>query len=393
MTMNCTDCGCALSVHEAGWCYGVCTISHQCRHEPQVFKIVDDTPRKPRVVVAYGTRPERIKLESVARELRALGVEVVEWCSGQHDAVRGENGQIGGSWGGGLTWGIASTMDGFENALRIHEPAAVVVQGDTATAFACAQAAFLARVPVAHVEAGLRTYADEPWPEEAFRRQIAAVARWHFAPDVIAAQNVANEIDGHDPDGSSWTPKGLAQLGIHVTGNTVIDTLPREPFRVLVTLHRRENWGRRIESALSVLAAFGDHRVNENVCVRVIRHPNWQAQNLVLPAVYSDGFDYKEPVNREKMLEWLQYADLVVTDSGGLQEEAAHFGVPCIVLRTATERTALQRLGAVEIVDPDATSALRAALERELAKRRAYGDGSAGRQIAEILTRELSREP
>lgn len=330
--------------------------------------------RMPRVAVAFGTRPERIKLEPVTRELQAHGLDVVEWCSGQSRDLVASNGagMRAELWQGGVTQGIAHVLCEFRDWLEREKPHAVVVQGDTATAYACAQAAFLAEVPVAHVEAGLRTYASEPYPEEAFRRQIGAVARWHFAPDEYSAGNLLFE--------------GVEHSCIHVVGNTVIDTLPAKPFRVLATLHRRENWGVRIIDALGVLNGFKES--NERVKVRVIRHPNWRAWDTEGQCEMT-SLEYIPPVGRDDLLAMVQRADLVVTDSGGLQEEAAHFGTPCLVLRTSTERVALERAGAVELVHPDEPEQFRYSLEGELAKRRCYGSGDASRKIAEVLAKEL----
>jgi UDP-N-acetylglucosamine 2-epimerase (non-hydrolysing) len=335
-----------------------------------------------RVIVAYGTRPEQIKIEPVAVELERRGVEVLQWYSGQSkDLIEGCDPDI--HWKN-LHEGIGRNIYSFSVWLEEQAPVDVVmVQGDTATAFACAQAAFLARIPVAHVEAGLRTYADEPWPEEAFRHQIAAVARWHFCPDKDAAQNIIREM-GHHP--GKWADN-YDQLGIFVTGNTVIDTLPQAPLRVLVTLHRRENWGDRIRNALWHLEQFM-HDNYPDVWITVIRHPNWRAQG-VEPHV-STLLNITDPMPREYLLDYLQSVDLVVTDSGGLQEEAAHFGIPCLVLRTSTERVALERTGAVTMIHPDNPAALRDALDRVLARRRCYGDGDAAEKIAEILAKELA---
>lgn len=351
---------------------------------------------KPKIVVAYGTRPEKIKLTSVISALRAEGVDVVEWCSGQsrdfmkltYEAMRPD---------GTLESLIANILKWFPE--YFDGASAVVVQGDTATAYGCALAAWLRGVPVAHVEAGLRTYQHEPFPEEGFRRMIAAMARWHFCPDRDAALNVLHEQGYHHTNAQDWeafddeVQNYLFATGVHVVGNTVIDTLPREPFRVLVTLHRRENWGERITNALGVLREFADK--NAGVQVKVVEHPNWDVWAGWLPEAGSGPDDnwlcYVDPKEHDEMLDEIRMADLIVTDSGGLQEEAAHFGVPCLVLRKATERKALEQLGAVRLIDPDEPNALPSALRQELAKRRAYGNGTAGKKIARILMEELRR--
>lgn len=327
----------------------------------------------PRVIVAYGTRPERIKLEPVVNALNASGVTADWMFTGQSKDLVSAHMPVMGQWEQGLVTGIAETMRHAERYFNEARPDACIVQGDTATAFACAQAAFLARVPVAHVEAGMRTYADEPWPEEAFRRQIAAVARWHFAPDRYAAENLEAE--------------GAIAGSVFNVGNTLIDTLPPAPFNVLATLHRRENWGARRQRALRELVAFG-HAHGANV--RIIRHPNGTADYDAELTPLEQNEWLAPPMEHADLLDSIRDAALVVTDSGGLQEEAAHFGVPCLVLRTSTERVALERTGAIELIDPDNPGALRSALERAVARRHCYGAGDASARIADVLARDLT---
>jgi UDP-N-acetylglucosamine 2-epimerase (non-hydrolysing) len=361
-----------------------------------------------KIVVAYGTRPEEIKLEPVVRALRERGADVRMWFSGQSPdlASKAEKGALETRWDLGLHAGIKGVIDEFTNFIWFgfradEKPNAVIVQGDTATAFACALAAWLQRVPVAHVEAGLRTYGPEPFPEEGFRRMITAMARWHFCPDVDAALNVLREIGQEiwtrevcedawfsfrTPD-ETWGQFFARNFDVFVVGNTIIDTLPREPFRVLVTLHRRENWGRRIREAIDRLESFASD--NPEVEVTIVKHPNWKVwggQDLEGRA----NVRYIEPIqDHGEFLEKLRGADVVVTDSGGLQEEAAYFGIPCLVVRKYTERVALLRNGAVRLVDPDDPEELRYALDVLLDGRRAYGDGRAGERIAEILVKEI----
>jgi UDP-N-acetylglucosamine 2-epimerase (non-hydrolysing) len=258
-------------------------------------------------------------------------------------------------------------------------------------------AAFLSEVPVAHVEAGLRTYASEPFPEEALRRMIACVAKWHFCPDKYALGNIGREVGGGtmihqcDVGGIEYYNKDFKG---YVVGNTINDTLPKHPFRVLATLHRRENWGKRILDAIEILARFA---ADDKTEVFITKHPNWR--RFMSEAVYSDLGPapdtlcyYQEPADRETFVKRMRGADLVVTDSGGLQEECAFLGIPCIVFRTATERTALLENGAIELVHPDRPEALRAALDRHLQRRYTYGRGDTSEKIAKILMEELSNE-
>lgn len=340
-----------------------------------------------KIAAVFGTRPERIKLEPVVAALEERGVEVVWIFTNQSPDLVEAVDDDETAWEGLAEWsnlnhGLREALVLVQNVLEDESADALLVQGDTATAFAGAVAGFLAEVPVGHVEAGLRTYRREPWPEEAFRGAIARFARWHFCPDRDSYLNLVDEGVGRLDN--AWT-----------TGNPVIDTLPQKPFSVLVTLHRRENWGRPINRAIDNLYYFVTE--HENVRVDCIRHPNWGSWGRPADpdwdaAAALDGLIFHEPVDHDEFLEMMQNSDLVVTDSGGLQEEAARFGVDCIVYRSETERTALRDAGAVSVVDPSEPEKLAQALREAHRKRFCYGYGDAGEQIAEILVRELEPE-
>lgn len=342
----------------------------------------------PRILVCHGTRPEWLKLRPVANALGKWGAVVREWCSGQSkDLVEASDPRM--KTDGSLDSLIASVLDWFPT--QFDEVDCVVVQGDTATAFACALAAYLQEIPVAHVEAGLRTYADEPRPEEAFRGMIARLATWHFAPDEDAAENICREMNRadtphfHNAIPPIWGNEFCREANVWVVGNPIIDTLGKQPFRVLATLHRRENWGRRIAEAIRVLDEFNRQ---DGVEVYIVRHPNWEAHldPAEMPDLYFRAID---PVKHDALVDRIRSADCVVTDSGGLQEEAAYVGTPCIVVRTATERTALVRNGAVRLVDPDKPDVLHRLLVEQRERRTAYGTGDSGDTIAKILVSEL----
>jgi UDP-N-acetylglucosamine 2-epimerase (non-hydrolysing) len=326
-----------------------------------------------KVLVCWGTRPEKIKLEPVCRALAERGAEVRTFETVQSpDLLQGVQ-AAGVNWSN-LSVGISSTLQSLRLFLQGWRPDVLLVQGDTATTFACALGGFLEGIPVGHVEAGMRTYAAEPWPEEAFRRMIAPLARWHFAPDCDAADNVENEG---------------ATVGVHVVGNTLIDVLPKQEFRVLVTLHRRENWGKRMVRALAQLD-LAAKKLPSAPLICVITHPNWKKALEGVDWVEKwSGLSFSEPLPFQEFQEALRGATAVVTDSGGLQEECAHFGIPCFVFRTSTERTALQGSGAIQLIDPDNFYALYQALTQLSARRTAYGDGTASQKIADILTKEV----
>lgn len=281
--------------------------------------------------------------------------------------------------------------------LRLPEaPDLLVVQGDTSSALGAALAGFTAGVPVAHVEAGLRTHDPEcPWPEEEYRTAIDAQAELLFAPTTTAASNLRSE-------------KVAGQ--IHVTGNTGIDVvlaveagLPprsrdvRRP-RVLVTCHRRESWGEGLGSIAAALLQLARDEIAE---IHFVLHPNPYVAGRMRALLGGEGnVTLLEPCGHLELLDRMRHCDLVLSDSGGIQEEAPALGVPLLVLRDKTERpegvasgnailvgTSAERI--VEMTrcllgNPQAMAAM---------SRRAlpYGDGHAGPRIAEIIAQWLRK--
>jgi UDP-N-acetylglucosamine 2-epimerase (non-hydrolysing) len=277
-------------------------------------------------------------------------------------------------------------------------PAAVVVQGDTTTSLAGALAAFWRRIPVVHLEAGLRSGdLDSPFPEEANRRLVAQVAALHLAPTPMAAMNLLDE--------------NIATGDVLITGNTVVDaTLAvagrKLPFEnaavaqaragsdkrlVLVTAHRRESWGQplnRILAAVAVLIAnFPD------IEVILPTHPNPAVRQQVEAALGGlERVTITDPLPYPDLSRLLSEAYLVLTDSGGIQEEAPSFGVPVLVLREVTERVESLDAGCAKLVGADADTIVREAsllldsrLRRDAmtAGGNPYGDGLAARRAAQ----------
>lgn len=346
--------------------------------------------------MVVGTRPEAIKIAPVVLALRAGGAAVRLCATGQHSTMAAE----------ALSWfGIApdlclgpqpadldglcgSLLTGIGAALAAERPQRVIVQGDTISALAGALAAHHHRLPVAHVEAGLRTgNLAAPWPEEGNRRLIATLADLHFAPTETAAAALKAEN----------VPAGA----IHVTGNTGIDALnwmraqQEEPAFVpdgrkliLVTCHRRESFGAglaRVAEALNVLAQRPD------VIIALPLHPN-PAVRAALGGLA--GLRLLAPLAYPAFVRWLAAAHIVLTDSGGVQEEAPALGVPVLVLRDTTERPEGIAAGTARLVgtctrriiaetsrlldDPAAHAAMSRAHSP-------YGDGHAAQRIATVL--------
>ena len=362
-----------------------------------------------RILSVIGTRPEAVKMAPLIRELAAReGVESLCCVTGQHrELLRGmldafslcpdrdldimEEGQT-------LSEITARTLRGMDAVLEELRPDLVLVQGDTTAAFAGALSAFYHRVAVGHVEAGLRTgerYA--PFPEEMDRRMVSALAELHFCPTEGNRQNLLRE--------------GIAG-NIFVTGNTVIDALHttvREdyvfqeerlrslPFGekriLLVTCHRRENWGKPMEDIFAALRQISAEHPDTEIVYPV--HPNPAVRDTAKRLLGDvPGISLLPPLGVTDMHNLMARSFLVLTDSGGLQEEAPALGKPVLVLRTVTERPEAVKSGTVRLagVETEKIAALTdellnddAAYERMARAVNPYGDGHASARIADAI--------
>jgi UDP-N-acetylglucosamine 2-epimerase (hydrolysing) len=361
-----------------------------------------------RILVALGTRPEIIKLGPVCRALARAGADLDVFWSGQHVELAAglldffaitvtQNGSdIMAEPGLAGKFGLMSQQ--IEHLLRTRRYDWIVVQGDTATAAAAAAAGFMNRVPVAHVEAGLRTGdLSSPWPEEFNRRVIGLAAALHFPPTAQARANLLRE--------------GVPPETVLMAGNTVVDALlyarektgasyrpidpdvaalPKDKKLVLATLHRRENIGTPLRSvlrALRTLAGDGDKLIALPV------HMN--------PQVRADVVEALGNVENVRLLKPLQYPDFVhllgrawtvVTDSGGIQEEAPTFGLQILITRESTERPEVVEAGFGTLVGSDydaIVSGVRrltaGGAPQRLARPNPFGNGDAAAQIAASL--------
>lgn len=306
-----------------------------------------------------------------------------------------------------LTDITANVLLGLRKIFRDWRPDRVLVHGDTTTTLACSLAAYYERIPVAHVEAGLRTgdiYA--PWPEEMNRRIAGAIATLHFAPTATARDNLLRE--------------GGAPETIHVTGNTVIDALlavvkkvrgdgalalslqQRFDFLVpgrrlvLVTGHRRENFGAGFESICQAIRKLSA-RDDVQIVYPVHLNPNVQEPvRRILGAC--DRVHLIEPLDYLPFVYLMNRADLLLTDSGGIQEEAPSLGKPVLVMRTTTERPEAVAAGTVRLVGTDVSTIVSSVNEllddaqeyrRMSVAHNPYGDGRAADRIASILTQTV----
>ena len=286
----------------------------------------------------------------------------------------------------------------IEEVLEREKPDIVLVHGDTTTTFTAALAAFYQKIPVGHVEAGLRTYDKySPFPEEMNRRLTSQIADIHFAPTEANRENLNRE--------------GISK-GVYVTGNTVIDafkTTVRENYEfhnetlrglmtggkmlVLVTAHRRENWGKRLEQICAALKELAEIYPDMEFVYPV--HLNPAVQETVYGLLSGiERVHLTEPIDVEDMHNLMSRSYLVLTDSGGLQEEAPAFGVPVLVLRTETERPEAVEAGTVRVIGVEKESIVSAV--KELAENKQvyddmaraknpYGDGKASERIVKHL--------
>ncbi|MBG0560881.1 non-hydrolyzing UDP-N-acetylglucosamine 2-epimerase [Actinoplanes aureus] len=358
-----------------------------------------------------GTRPEAVKLAPVALAMREAGlVKPILLASGQHPAMVTQalaafdlepdiTLQVERSSGSQAEL-LTAMIRELDELWSVRTPAAVIVQGDTTTSLAGALAAFWRRIPVVHLEAGLRSGdLESPFPEEGNRRLVAQIASLHLAPTPLAAMNLLDEK--------------INPADVLITGNTVVDaTLAvagrKLPFEntllaardehknstgrlVLVTAHRRESWGEPLDR---ILAAVKDLIARyPDIEVVLPSHPNPAVRAQVDAALAGvERVTVTEPLPYPDLARLLSEAYLVLTDSGGIQEEAPSFKVPALVLRDVTERVESLHAGCAKLVGSDtetivmeASALLDSRVRRDAmtAGGNPYGDGLAARRTAQ----------
>ncbi len=339
-------------------------------------------PRRPqRIAVVVGTRPEAIKLAPVILRLdEATWAEPAVITTGQHDDVVVETLAYFGlrphialenDWDGGSLPGLTAVLvQELGETLRASNWDAVIVQGDTSSTFCAALAAFYAEIPVVHVEAGLRSgNAHSPFPEEGHRRLLVAITSLHLPPTSESCTNLHLA--------------GVAEEQLLTTGNTVIDAVVEANRRpcasaggllpvvrsadspvVLVTAHRRENWGRPLRSISRAVSELS--RRNPHVRFVVAAHMNPEVRSTVESGLHGlENVSLPGPVPYGPFSHLLARAHLMLTDSGGIQEEASAFGAPVLVMRDATERVEGVRRGIARIIGTDRCTIV-ATVEEEL---------------------------
>jgi UDP-N-acetylglucosamine 2-epimerase (non-hydrolysing) len=363
-----------------------------------------------KVLVVFGTRPEAVKMAPIVLELRKYKREIktVVCATAQHrhmldqvlsifrikpdidlDLMR-ENQT--------LTTITVRTLEKIQDVLKREKPDVVLVQGDTTTAMAVGLESFYQKIPVGHVEAGLRTYDRfNPYPEELNRRVLSALAEYHFAPSKKAVEAVRKE--------------GADKRKIFLTGNTSIDALlhilrdkkraaPPVPVKgklILVTAHRRESFGRPFENICRALLRIAQANKDVEIVYPVHLNPNVRKPVFDLLS-RCERIHLVEPLEYDQFAVMMDRAYLILTDSGGVQEEAPALGKPVLVMRDTTERPEVVSAGAAKLVGTDTGSIVRN-VERLLRDRKLYasmsravnpyGNGAAARKIVAVLRRRL----
>lgn len=372
-----------------------------------------------RYLLVFGTRPEAIKMAPLVRALSDaashVDIDVRVCVTAQHREMLDHVLQLFEIEpdvdlnlmrpGQDLTDITAHVLTSMRSVLRDMRPDRVLVHGDTTTTFAASLAAYYERIRVGHVEAGLRTgniYA--PWPEEMNRKLTGAIADAHFAPTASARDNLLRE--------------GVSEQNIFVTGNTVIDALldvahriredeqladelaSRFPFLrsdrrlILVTGHRRENFGEPFERLCRALATLAS-RDDVQIVYPVHLNPNVQEPvRRILGGLSSDAVSLIDPVDYVEFVYLMTRAHIIITDSGGVQEEAPSLGKPVLVMRETTERPEAVAAGTVRLVGTDEERIVAEATQlledeehyrRMSEARNPYGDGQAAARIVNAL--------
>jgi len=372
---------------------------------------MDPMSDKAQIVCVIGTRPEAIKMAPVIRALR-----MSDWAQCSVVATAQHRGLLDQTLaqfeivpdidldlmteGQSMVELTSRLLPTLATAIDRLGAKAVLAQGDTASVFAAALVAFYAQIPFGHVEAGLRTNdLAQPFPEEGFRQMVARLSRWHFAPTESAAANLRRE--------------GIAEAAIHVTGNTGIDSLMEVAARtkasglasgvperrlILLTAHRRESFGRPMAGIFSAVRQVADSYPDVDVLYPV--HPNPNVKSMAVEMLGAHPrIVLCEPMDYLEFVRTMAKSYLILTDSGGIQEEAPALGKPVLVLREQTERPEAVDFGVARLVGTDRGLIFQEVARllddperyREMAVGRSpYGDGFAAPRIEKILKQSMT---
>lgn len=377
---------------------------------------------KIKIMLVFGTRPETIKMAPIIKEIenRADRMEAVVVVTAQHRQILDQPLQLFNitpqydlniMTAEQSLFGIsARALNGLESILKTEQPDMVLVQGDTTTTFIGSLAAYYMKIPVGHVEAGLRTYNKyNPFPEEINRKMTGAVAEFHFVPTPTAQQALLNE--------------GIDPAQIYLTGNTVIDALHMilqmechfthpelqqinfdQKKLILLTTHRRESFGQPIEEVMKAVEILARMNPDLGIIFPIHYNPNVRrAAQKILKSYHQ--IHLIDPLDYQQFAHLMARAYLILTDSGGIQEEATSLGKPTLILRETTERMEGVFAGTTKLVGTDMSKIVHETMAlltdpahyQQMARtNNLYGNGTAARQICDILETHLKitkREP
>ncbi|MCW9025298.1 MAG: UDP-N-acetylglucosamine 2-epimerase (non-hydrolyzing) [Gammaproteobacteria bacterium] len=384
--------------------------------------------QKRTVLLCMGTRPEIIKMAPVYHALDRTELKPVILHTGQHNELaspfyeffnlKPEYDLSLEHTHTSISQLLATIISGLDSVLQTLHPSAMLVQGDTSSALAGALTAYYHKIPVGHIEAGLRSHnAYAPFPEEKNRELIARIAKWNFVPTSLADKNLHTEgiseasryqVGNTIVDAVNW---GLSHLENNITTlkpdtpDTLkwVTQIPAQCPLLLVTVHRRESWYGDIAQ---IAEAIRDIIISTpDVHVLWLVHPNPLVKNAIqqimsdIDPTNASRIFLSNPLNYPELLWVLQKAWLILTDSGGLQEEAVSINKPVLILRNSTERPEVVDSGCGVLIGT-ATNTIKEWVNKLLADEQVYntmqssvnpfGDGHAGQYIAEILQQELS---
>ena len=363
-----------------------------------------------KVMLVFGTRPEAIKMCPLVKELQTRKtIQTIVCVTGQHremlhqvlnvfnaipdydlDIMKDKQ---------SLFDVTVNILERIKAVLDKEKPDVVLVHGDTSTTFVTALACFYCHIPVGHVEAGLRTYnLDSPWPEEFNRQAVSIISKFNFCPTELSKQNLLNE--------------GKDSNTMFITGNTAIDALQttvREDYYnenldwangsklIMLTAHRRENLGEPMENMFRAIRRIVDEHADVKVIYPIHMNPVVrETANKILGD--DDRIRIIEPLEVIDFHNFLARSYMILTDSGGIQEEAPSLGKPVLVMRDTTERPEGIKAGTVKLVGTDEQVIYdnfklllenKEVYEKMSHAQNPYGDGTACKQIADILEERL----
>jgi UDP-N-acetylglucosamine 2-epimerase (non-hydrolysing) len=360
------------------------------------------------VLVIIGTRPEAIKLCPIILQLQQHPNITTHICTtGQHkDLVYPIldlfnikptiklNLNINQP---SLSLLTTTLIEKITNTLTLYKPDIILIHGDTTSAFTGALSSFYQKIPIVHIEAGLRTYDSmQPFPEEINRQMIDRIASLHFAPTSISYNNLIAE--------------GFTDKTVYNTGNTIVDAVKymintynitkqlTDKINILVTCHRRENWDSGIEHICNALLRIIQD--NPNINIKLLTHPNPIVKNVIDAKLQNiDNITLYPALDYKETLEMMINTDIILTDSGGIQEEACTLNIPTLVLRNTSERPEGLNTGILQLVGTDENTIIQKTNElihkhipsnvSNITYNHIYGNGTAAEQITYVITNFL----